>query len=190
MTRLRSGAIAVPMLVRCRAARNTAADLSQNPDAKLLSCRPLISACRTRQARHHSCRGSPARRARGYSEGGSDAGSHVIALSRKHSPTFQPRVSPQQLRLPTEQALEARFNLVGLASFGCGTNGRSALNRAFSATCILGPVPEALPQAMIERRAFSAKHTQRHIGLKSYSQPCRRRAIIKLLNELFGYENA
>ena len=118
-------------------------------------------------------------------------GSHVIALkSYMHSPTFQPRVSPQQLRLPTEQALEGRFNLVGLASFGCGRNGRSALNRAFSARCILGPVPEALPQATIERRAFSAKHKQRHIGLKSYSQQCRRRAIIKLLTELFPYEIA
>ena len=77
----------------------------------------------------------------------------------KGAVSFQPGVSPQELRLPTEQALKARFNLVGLASFRCRNKWPSALNRAFSATCILGPAPGALPQAMIERRAFSAKHT-------------------------------
>jgi hypothetical protein len=31
--------------------------------------------------------------------------------------SVKPGVSPQELKLPTEQALKARFNLVGLASF-------------------------------------------------------------------------
>ena len=40
-----------------------------------------------------------------------------FVFSAKGAVSFKPGVSPQELRLPTEQALKARFNLVGLASF-------------------------------------------------------------------------
>jgi hypothetical protein len=63
------------------------------------------------------------------------------------------------LKLPTEQALKARFNLVGLASFVDGTNGRPHRIALSALDAFWDQTPGALPQALIERRAFSAKGT-------------------------------
>ncbi|PYI72288.1 MAG: hypothetical protein DMF08_06490 [Verrucomicrobia bacterium] len=53
-------------------------------------------------------------------------------------------------------------------------------------TLVLSPWPRG--EAKKQHGPTTTEHC--HIGLKSYSKPCRRRAIIKLLTELFRYENA
>ena len=53
-------------------------------------------------------------------------------------------------------------------------------------TLVLSPWPRG--EAKKQHGPTTTEHC--HIGLKSYSKPCRQRAIIKLLTELFRYENA